>query len=94
MTRQRPATPRQLSRRSASTYLTVCGSTWGCNGRDTLYFVIPPADTDGGDTDHVLNQIDLWGSGDQFVWVLPHDENVALLNMREHYRRTVSERGR
>ena len=34
------------------------------------------------------------GSGDQFVWVLPHDENVALLNMREHYRRTVSERGR
>ncbi|MGZ4553062.1 MAG: nitrile hydratase [Mycobacteriaceae bacterium] len=62
--------------------------------RDTLYFVIPPADTDGGDTDHVLNQMDLRGSGDQFVWVLPQDEKVALLNMREQYRRTVSERGR
>ena len=60
--------------------------------RDTLYFVIPPADTDGGDTDHVLNQMDLWGSGDQFVWVLPQDEKIALPNMREQYRRTVSER--
>jgi hypothetical protein len=55
--------------------------------RDTLYFVIPPAEADGGDPDHVLNQMDLWSSGDQFVWILPQDAKVALLEMREQYRR-------
>ena len=54
--------------------------------RDTLYFVIPPAADDGGDPDRVLDQMDLWKSGDQFVWVLPQDAKVALLEMREQYR--------
>jgi hypothetical protein len=54
--------------------------------RDTLYFVIPPAVDDGGDADHVVDQIDLWGSGDQFVWILPQDQKLALLELREGYR--------
>lgn len=53
---------------------------------DTLYFVIPPLDVDGGDPDQVLNQMDLWSSGDQLVWILPQDAKVALLKMREQYR--------
>ena len=59
--------------------------------RDTLYFVIPPAEHDGGDPDHVVDQMDLWGSGDQFVWILPQDQKVALLELREQYRRTRGE---
>lgn len=55
---------------------------------DTLYFVIPPFDGDGGHSDGVLNQMDLWSSGDQFVWVLPQDAKVALLDMREQFRST------
>jgi len=54
---------------------------------DTLYFVIPPAADDVGATDHVVDQMDLWGSGDQFVWILPEHAKVALLQMREDYRR-------
>lgn len=56
--------------------------------RDTLYFVIPPAGDDGGDADHVVDQMDLWGSGDQFVWILPQDQKLALLDLREQHRRT------
>ncbi len=56
--------------------------------RDTLYFVIPPAGGDGGDADHVVDQMDLWGSGDQFVWILPQDQKLALLDLREQHRRT------
>ena len=52
---------------------------------DTLYLVIPPASADGG-TDSVVNQMDLWRSGDQFVWVMSQDAKLALLNMREQYR--------
>lgn len=54
--------------------------------RDTLYFVIPPAAGDGGDPDDVVDQMDLWNSGDQFVWILPQDAKVALLEMREQHR--------
>ena len=54
---------------------------------DTLYFVIPPAADDGGATDHVVDQMDLWGSGDQFVWILPEHAKVALLQIREDFRR-------
>lgn len=56
--------------------------------RDTLYFVIPPAGGDGGDADHVVDQMDLWGSGDQFAWILPQDQKLALLDLREQHRRT------
>ncbi len=54
--------------------------------RDTLYLVIPPAAGDGEATDAVVNQMDLWRSGDQFVWILRQDAKVALLQMREQYR--------
>ena len=54
--------------------------------RDTLYFVIPPSATDGGEVDGVVNQMDLWCSGDQFVWIMPQDAKVALLDMREQRR--------
>lgn len=54
--------------------------------RDTLYFVIPPAAGDGGDPDRVVDQMDLWGSGDQFVWILPQDAKLDLLDLREQYR--------
>ena len=53
--------------------------------RDTLYLIIPPASSDGG-TDSVVNQMDLWRSGDQFVWVMSQDAKLALLKMREQYR--------
>jgi len=53
--------------------------------RDTLYLVIPPAYSDGG-TDGVVNQMDLWRSGDQFVWVMSQDAKLALLRMREQCR--------
>lgn len=55
--------------------------------RDTLYFVIPPAAAAGGEAAGVVNQMDLWRSGDQFVWVMPQDAKVALLDMREQCRR-------
>jgi hypothetical protein len=53
---------------------------------DTLYLVIPPAYPDGGGGEEVVNQMDLWRSGDQFVWIMPQDAKVALLEMREQYR--------
>lgn len=59
--------------------------------RDTLYFVIPPIASDGGDADHVLNQIDLWRSAEQFVWVMAQDAKMALLEMREQYGHTSSQ---
>ncbi|HUL99974.1 MAG TPA: nitrile hydratase [Mycobacterium sp.] len=54
--------------------------------RDTLYFVVPPMASDGGEVDGVVNQMDLWGSGDQFVWIMGQDAKVALLDMREQRR--------
>jgi hypothetical protein len=53
---------------------------------DTLYLVIPPALPEGGGGEDVVNQIDLWRSGDQFVWIMPQDAKMALLKMREQYR--------
>lgn len=58
--------------------------------RDTLYLIIPPASSDGG-TDIVVNQMDLWRSGDQFVWIMPQDAKLALLDMREQYRDRAGE---
>lgn len=54
--------------------------------RDTLYFVIPPSATDGGEVDGVVNQMDLWRSGDQFVWIMPQAAKLALLDMRQQCR--------
>ncbi|HXY93893.1 MAG TPA: nitrile hydratase [Acidimicrobiia bacterium] len=53
---------------------------------DTLNFVIPPTTDDGGEVEGVVNQMDLWRSGDQFVWIMPQDAKVALLDMREQCR--------
>jgi hypothetical protein len=62
--------------------------------RDTLYFVIPPAAADGGEVDGVVNQMDLWRSGDQFVWIMAQDAKVALLDMREQCRHHGDEEAR
>jgi hypothetical protein len=35
--------------------------------------------------------MDLWRSGDQFVWIMPQDAKVALLQMREQYRDHVAQ---
>ena len=55
---------------------------------DTLYLVIPPAFSDQGEHEHepVVNQMDLWRSGEQFVWIMPQEAKLALLEMREQYR--------
>jgi hypothetical protein len=53
---------------------------------DTLYFVVPPAADDGGEVGGVVNQMDLWRSGEQFVWIMGQDAKVALLQMREQFR--------
>ncbi|MER7509822.1 nitrile hydratase [Streptomyces lavendulae] len=53
---------------------------------DTLYLVIPPMSSEENGGENVANQMDLWRSGDQFVWILPQDAKTALLEMREQYR--------
>ena len=53
---------------------------------DTLYLVIPPAFSDEGEHERVVNQMDLWRSGEQFVWIMPQEAKLALLEMREQYR--------
>ena len=58
---------------------------------DTLYLVIPPAYSDDGEPERVVNQMDLWRSGDQFVWIMPQDAKVALVQMREQYRDHVAQ---
>lgn len=53
---------------------------------NTLYYVIPPEIDDGADADVVINQMDLWRSGDQFVWIMPQHKKVDLLKMRQQHR--------
>ena len=53
---------------------------------DTLYLVIPPAFSDEDEHESVVNQMDLWRSGEQFVWIMPQEAKLALLKMREQYR--------
>lgn len=60
--------------------------------RDTLYFVIPPPVVEGGEVDGAANQMDLWRSGDEFVWIMPQAAKVALLDMREQFRHSREER--
>lgn len=55
--------------------------------RDTLYFVIPPPAERPEDADSVINQMDLWQSGDLFCWMLPQALKLELLAMRQAYRR-------
>ena len=34
----------------------------------------------------MVNQMDLWRSGEQFIWIMPQEAKMALLKMREQYR--------
>ena len=54
--------------------------------RDTLYFVIPPLADRPEDADKVINQMDLWQSGDLFCWITPQALKLELLKMRQSYR--------
>jgi len=55
--------------------------------RDTLYFVIPPLAPQPEDEDRVIDQMDLWESGDLFCWIMPQALKVELLRMRQDFRR-------
>ncbi len=55
--------------------------------RDTLYFVIPPLATNPQDAETVINQMDLWQSGDLFCWIMPQALKLELLRMRQSFRR-------
>jgi hypothetical protein len=54
--------------------------------RDTLYFVIPPLAERPEDADRVINQMDMWQSGDLFCWIMPQALKLELLGMRQSYR--------
>jgi hypothetical protein len=58
---------------------------------DTLYLVIPPAAADIEESDAVVNQMDLWRSGEQFVWIMPQAAKVGLLQMREQFRASAGD---
>lgn len=54
--------------------------------RDTLYFVIPPLAATPQDAATVINQMDLWDSGDLFCWIMPQALKLELLRMRQSFR--------
>lgn len=58
--------------------------------RDTLYFVVPPLATSPESAETVVNQMDLWQSGDLFCWIMPQALKLELLRMRQSYRRNNS----
>jgi hypothetical protein len=58
--------------------------------RDTLYLVIPPLAAPQDDTQPVINQMDLWQSGDLFCWIMPQDLKLELLRMRQSYRKSLN----
>ena len=55
--------------------------------RDKLYCVIPPLAEDPHDAEMVINQMDLWQSGDLFCWMMPQDLKLELLRMRQSFRK-------
>lgn len=54
--------------------------------RDTLYFVVPPLAASSENTETVINQMDLWQSGDLFCWIMPQALKLELLRMRQSFR--------
>lgn len=58
--------------------------------RDTLYFVIPPLAANPQEAETVINQMDLWESGDLFCWIMPQALKLELLRMRQSFRRNNS----
>ena len=59
--------------------------------RDTLYYVIPPFSS-GGDPNVITNQMDLWRSADEFIWIMPEVAKVLLLGMRRQHRAWLDSR--
>jgi hypothetical protein len=55
--------------------------------RDTLYFVIPPMAAKPEDAETVINQMDLWQSGELFCWMMPQAMKLELLRMRQSFRK-------
>ena len=55
--------------------------------RDTLYFVNPPLASKPEDAEIVINQMDLWESGDLFCWIMPQALKLELLRMRQSFRK-------
>ena len=55
--------------------------------RDTLYFVIPPTAAKPEDAETVINQMDLWRSGELFCWMMPQAMKLELLRMRQSFRK-------
>ena len=55
--------------------------------RDTLYFVIPPTAAKPEDAERVINQMDLWQSGELFCWMMPQAMKLELLRMRQSFRK-------
>jgi hypothetical protein len=55
--------------------------------RDTLYFLIPPLAAKLEEAETVINQMDLWESGDLFCWIMPQALKLELLRMRQSIRR-------
>ncbi len=53
--------------------------------RDTLYHVVPPFAPDS-DPNTIINQMDLWRTADEFVWIMPERAKVGLLAMRRQHR--------
>ncbi|MEU1906053.1 Rid family hydrolase [Streptomyces hygroscopicus] len=54
--------------------------------RDTLYYVLPPAKRpEEPDRREPVNLMDLWRSGDNFVWLLPERLKTELLAMRRRF---------
>lgn len=54
--------------------------------RDTLYFVVPPLAAKPEDAEKVINQMDLWQSGELFCWMMPQALKLELLRMRQSFR--------
>ena len=57
--------------------------------RDTLYLIIPPLAAKPADAETILNQMDLWESGDLFCGMMPQALKLELLRMRQSFRRNT-----
>ena len=54
---------------------------------DTLYFAIPPMAAKPEDAETMINQMDLWQSGELFCWMMPQAMGLELLRMRQSFRK-------
>ena len=53
---------------------------------DTLHFAIPPVRRASADTAFQQTQMDIWGSGDSFVWINSADQAADMLAIRSAMR--------